>query len=109
MFSYVVGPESKLISHKLCLMQKGPGSVRFQTVSTANFKTAVSVSPVSGFSGFGFEPISKKSKKSRQGDHSNFEFLECCLKKADDPQGGGASPPPGDPCILSQPRNSKFE
>ena len=46
-----------------------------------------------GFSGFGFEPISNKSKKSRQGDHSNFEFLECCLKNADDPQGGAFAPP----------------
>ena len=45
-----------------------------------------------------------------QGDHSKFEFLECCLKKADDPPGRGASPPLlGDPCILSQPRNSNFE
>ena len=29
-----------------------------------------------------------------QGDHSKFEFLECCLKKADDPPGGGLRPPP---------------
>ena len=51
---------------------------------------------------------SNKSQKSRQGEHSNLKFLECCLKNADDPP-GGASPPLGDPCILSQPRNSNFE
>ena len=33
-------------------------------------------------------------KISFQGDHSKFEFLECCLKKADDPPGGGLRPPP---------------
>ena len=46
-----------------------------------------------------------------QGHHSKLEFLECCLKYADDPPGGGdfAPPPLGDPCILSQPRNSNFE
>ena len=59
----------------------------------------------------GFEQISKKKNKQIpfQGDHSKFEFLECCLKNADDPPGGGFAPPLGDPCILSQPRNSNFE
>ena len=42
-----------------------------------------------------FKNISKKSQKIPfQGHHSKFEFLECCLKYADDPPGGGASPPP---------------
>ena len=40
-----------------------------------------------------------------QGDHSKFEFLECCLKNADIPRGA----PPWGSCILSQPRNSNFE
>ena len=30
-----------------------------------------------------------------QGHHSKFEFLECCLKNADDPPGGGFAPPLG--------------
>ena len=53
----------------------------------------------------------KNQKNPFQDDHSKFEFLECCLKYADDPPGGaGFAPPPlGDPCILSQPRNSNFE
>ena len=61
---------------------------------------------------FGFWTHFWKIKKVPfQDDHSKSEFLECCLKYADDPPGwGGRSPPPrGDPCILSQPRNSNFE
>ena len=45
------------------------------------------VCPISGF-----EPFSKKSKKSRQGDHSNFEFLGCESMQGS-PRGGGRRPP----------------
>ena len=68
------------------------------------FLAETAVSPISGF-----EPFSKKSKKSRQGDHSNFEFLECCLKNADDPPGGGAFGPPSPGGSLHTLATEKFE
>ena len=55
----------------------------------------------------GFELISKKTKQIPfQGDHSKFEFLECCLKNADDPPGGGGFAPPWE--ILAFSRNREI-
>ena len=53
----------------------------------------------------------KGPKRSRQGDHSNFEILECCLCRWS-PRGGALRRRSllGDPCILPlQPRNSNYE
>ena len=47
----------------------------------------------------------KIEKISFQGDHSKFEFLECCLKNADDPAGGIPPPPWG---ILAFSRNREI-
>ena len=51
------------------------------------------------------ETSSKKSKKSGQGDYSNFEFVECGLKLQIIPQRGLLR----DACILSQTIHSKFK
>ena len=63
---------------------------------------------------YSFEPISKKSKKPRQGDHSNFEFLGCeSMQGSPRGCGGGRrSPPPlggSSASFKQQSRNSNFE
>ena len=55
----------------------------------------------------------KKSKNIQkipfQGHHSKFEFLECCLKNGDDPQGGrGLRPPPWGILAFSRNREIKI-